>query len=117
VIEVQGNTQFVDPGADTSGTVDPADGYVDFNKARILILLVPDDKREELALAMQEGDMLIVTLMASGSDTATEGFSYWDYEEWMTQQREQALKDTLHTPTSMPTAEPTFTPMPATPVQ
>jgi hypothetical protein len=55
--------------------------------------------------------------MASGSDAATEGFSYWDYEEWMKQQREQALQDSLVTPTAMPTIAPTFTPVSATPVQ
>jgi hypothetical protein len=115
VIEVQGNTQLVDTDAEPSDTIDPGAGYVDFNKARILILLVPEAKREELALALQEGDMLVVSLMASGNDTATEGFSYWDYEEWMKQQREQAVKDALHTPAAEPTAAPTLTPMPATP--
>jgi hypothetical protein len=114
VIEVQGNTQLVDPAAEPSDSIDPAAGYVDFNKAKILILLVPEAKREELALALQEGDMLVVSLMASGHDTATEGFSYWDYEEWMKQQREQALKDALHTPAPRPTAAPTLPP--ATPV-
>jgi hypothetical protein len=98
VIEVQGSTQLVDTDAQRPGTVDPGAGYVDFNEAKVLILLVPAGKREELALALQEGDMLVVSLMASGSDTATEGFSYWDYEEWMKQQREQALKEALHTP-------------------
>lgn len=122
VVEVQGNTQFVDADADTSDTVDPAAGYVDFNKAKILILLVPDNKREELGLALQEGDMLIVSLMASGSEAATEGFSYWDYEEWMKAQREQAMKDALSTLTAMPNnppAVPSATPtaIPATPAQ
>lgn len=117
VVEVQGNTQLVDTDAEPSDTVDPAAGYVDFNKAKILILLVPDNKREELGLALQEGDMLIVSLMASGNEAATEGFSYWDYEDWMKQQREQALKDALSTPTAMPTIAPTFTPVSATPVQ
>ena len=62
VVEVQGNTQLVDPAAAQQDTVDPAAGYIDFNKPKVLILLVPDDKREELSLALQEGDLLVVSL-------------------------------------------------------
>ena len=122
VIEVQGGTQKVDADAQTSDTVDPAAGYVDFNQPKVLILLIPDKKREELSLALQEGDALIVTLLSSGNDAPTEGFSYWDYEEWMKAQREQAMKDALSTLTAVPAnppALPTATPtaIPATPVQ
>src|SRR6266545_518721 len=122
VIEVQGGTQKVDADAQTSDTVDPAAGYVDFNQPKVLILLVPDKKREELALALQEGDALVVSLLSSGNNSPTEGFSYWDYEEWMKAQREQAMKDALSTltavpanPSALPTATPTA--IPATPVQ
>ena len=122
VIEVQGGTQKVDADAQTSDTVDPAAGYVDFNQPKVLILLVPDKKREELSLALQEGDALVVTLLSSGNDSPTEGFSYWDYEEWIKAQREQAMKDALSTLTAVPAnppALPTATPtaIPATPVQ
>jgi hypothetical protein len=122
VIEVQGGTQKVDADAQTSDTVDPAAGYVDFNQPKVLILLVPDKKREELSLALQEGDALVVTLLSSGNDSPTEGFSYWDYEEWIKAQREQAKKDALSTLTAVPAnppALPTATPtaVPATPVQ
>jgi hypothetical protein len=102
--------------------VDPAAGYVDFNQPKVLILLVPDKKREELALALQEGDALVVSLLSSGNDSPTEGFSYWDYEEWMKAQHEQAMKDALSTLTAVPNnppAVPSATPtaIPATPVQ
>ena len=122
VIEVQGGTQKVDADAQTSDTVDPAAGYVDFNQPKVLILLVPDKKREELSLALQEGDALVVTLLSSGNDSPTEGFSYWDYEEWIKAQREQAMKDVLSTLTAVPNnplAIPSATPtaVPATPVQ
>jgi len=102
VIEVQGGTQKVDADAQTSDTVDPAAGYVDFNQPKVLILLVPDKKREELSLALQEGDALVVTLLSEGNEDPTEGFSYWDYEEWMKAQREQAMKDALSTLTAIP---------------
>jgi len=122
VIEVQGGTQKVDADAQTSDTVDPAAGYVDFNQPKVLILLVPDKKREELSLALQEGDALVVTLLSSGNDSPTEGFSYWDYEEWIKAQREQAMKDALSTLTAVPNnplAIPSATPtaIPATPAQ
>jgi hypothetical protein len=122
VIEVQGGTKQVDTDAQTSDTVDPAAGYVDFNQPKVLILLVPDKKREELALALQEGDALVVSLLSRGSDSPTEGFSYWDYEEWMKAQREQAMKDALSTLTAMPNNPPaipsaTSTAIPAAPTQ
>jgi hypothetical protein len=113
VIEVQGGTQQIDADAAAASpdTVDPAAGYVDFNQPKILILLVPDEKREELSLALQEGDALVVTLLSEGNDAPTEGFSYWDYEEWMKSQREQAMKDALSTLTAI-TANPPALPSP-----
>jgi len=93
VIAVQGAPEYVDPSASTQDTVDPAAGYIAFNKSKVLVLLVPNDKREELALALQEGDMLVVSLLARGDGSPTEGFSYWDLEEWMKRQREETIKD------------------------
>jgi hypothetical protein len=120
VIEVQGGTQKVDADAASSDTVDPAAGYVDFNQPKALILLIPDKKREELSLALQEGDALVVSLLSIGNDSPTEGFSYWDYEEWMKAQREQAMKDALSTLTAVPGNQsvlpsPTPTVIPVTP--
>ena len=91
VVEVQGHTEFVDAAAAEQDTVDPAAGYVEFNKPKVLVLLVPDDKREELSLALQEGDLLVVSLLATGNEGPTTGFSYWDYEEWLKEQREEAF--------------------------
>lgn len=117
VIEVQGNTELIDAAAAGQDTVDPAAGYIDFNKPKVLILLVPDDKREELALALQEGDLLVVSLLSRGNDGPTTGFSYWDYEELLKSQREEAYLEASSVPTavSTPTILPTPTLVPVTP--
>jgi hypothetical protein len=112
VMAVQGAPQYVDPDASTQDTVDPAAGYIEFNKSKVLVLLVPNDKREELALALQEGDLLVVSLLARGDGSPTEGFSYWDLEEWMKGQREDAIKDP---PTPAEVASPTATSIPTLP--
>ena len=112
VIAVQGAPEYLDPDASTQDTVDPAAGYIEFNKSKVLVLLVPNDKREELALALQEGDLLVVSLLARGDGSPTEGFSYWDLEEWMKGQREDAIKDP---PTPAEVASPTATPIPTLP--
>ena len=118
VVEVQGNTELIDPAAAQQDTVDPAAGYIDFNKPKVLILLVPDDKREELSLALQEGDLLVVSLLARGNEGPTTGFSYWDYEELLKSQREEAYLEASSAPTaeSIPTTAPTPTLVPVTPI-
>jgi hypothetical protein len=118
VVEVQGNTQLVDPAAAQQDTVDPAAGYIDFNKPKVLVLLVPDDKREELSLALQEGDLLVVSLLAVGDDGPTTGFSYWDYEEWLKDQREEAFLEESSDQTAVATPTIVLTPtlVPATPI-
>lgn len=112
VIAVQGAPEYVDPDASTQDTVDPAAGYIAFNKSKVLVLMLPNDKREELALALQEGDMLVVSLLARGDGSPTEGFSYWDLEEWMRGQREDAIKAPSNTDDGVLS---TTTPVPATP--
>ena len=112
VIAVQGAPEYVDSDASTQDTVDPAAGYIEFNKSKVLVLMLPNDKREELALALQEGDMLVVSLLARGDDGPTEGFSYWDLEEWMKGQREDAIKAPSNTAEGV---LPTTTPMPVKP--
>lgn len=116
VVEVQGGTELVDPAAAEQDTVDPAAGYIDFNKPKVLVLLVPDDKREELSLALQEGDLLVVSLLATGDENPTTGFSYWDYEELLKSDREEAYLEEsskITTPTIVPT--PTLVPVTPTP--
>ena len=111
VIAVQGAPEKVDPSASTQDTVDPAAGYIAFNKSKVLVLLVPNDKREELALALQEGDMLVVSLLARGDGSPTEGFSYWDLEEWMKGQREDVIKaPSVPAEVASPTPTPVQTP-------
>jgi len=110
VIAVQGAPEYVDPDASTQDTIDPAAGYIEFNKPKVLILLVPDNKREQLALALQEGDMLVVSLLSRGDEGPTAGFSYWDYEEQMKAEREDAY---LHQSVSTPTVVPVLTQTPA----
>jgi len=118
VVEVQGNTELTDPAAAQQDTVDPAAGYIDFNKPKVLILLVPDDKREEMSLALQEGDLLVVSLLARGNDGPTTGFSYWDYEELIKRQREEAYLEasSASTAVSTPTIVPTPTLVAVTPI-
>jgi len=114
VIAVQGAPEYVDPDASTQDTIDPAAGYIEFNKPKVLILLVPDNKREQLALALQEGDMLVVSLLSRGDEGVTAGFSYWDYEEQMKAEREDAyLQQSVSTPTVVPVL--TQTPAQTTP--
>jgi hypothetical protein len=98
-----------------SDPVDPFAGYV-ASTNRSLILLFPI-KRE--GVLFQE-DALVVTLLSEGNEDPTEGFSYWDYEEWMKAQREQAMKDALSTLTAVPGNQsvlpsPTPTVIPVTP--
>jgi hypothetical protein len=58
----------------------------------MLILLVPNAAREVLSLALQQGDRLVVSLMARGEDDPTAGFTYWDFEDLFKADREEVLK-------------------------
>jgi hypothetical protein len=57
----------------------------------MLILLVPNASREVLSLALQQGDRLVVSLMARGDETPTAGFTYWDFEDLFKKDREDVL--------------------------
>ena len=86
VIAVQGlppQTEVDEAGGDSSFTT--------FDQPQMLILLVPNASREILALALQEGDRLVVSLMARGDDAPTAGFTYWDFEDWFKADRETVL--------------------------
>jgi Flp pilus assembly protein CpaB len=86
VIAVQGlppQTEVDEAGGDSSFTT--------FDQPQMLILLVPNASREILALALQEGDRLVVSLMARGDDIPTAGFTYWDFEDWFKMDRETVL--------------------------
>jgi hypothetical protein len=57
----------------------------------MLMLLVPNESREVLSLALQQGDRLVVSLMARGEESPTAGFTYWDFEDLFKSDREDVL--------------------------
>ena len=61
------------------------------NTQKMLILLVPNPSREVLSLALQQGDRLVVSLMARGDETPSAGFTYWDFEDLFKQDRKEVL--------------------------
>ncbi len=58
---------------------------------KMLILLVPNESREVLSLALQQSDRLVVSLMARGDETPSAGFTYWDFEDLFKSDREEVL--------------------------
>jgi hypothetical protein len=44
-----------------------------------------------LSLALQQGDRLVVSLMARGDEAPSAGFTYWDFEDLFKQDREEVL--------------------------
>jgi len=84
VIAVQGLPQPTESSEDSGS----------FNldtQPKMLILLVPNQSREVLSLALQQSDRLVVSLMARGDETPSAGFTYWDFEDLFKQDREEAL--------------------------
>lgn len=84
VIAVQGLPQQTDSSEDSGS----------FNldtQPKMLILLVPNQSREVLSLALQQGDRLVVSLMARGDETPSAGFTYWDFEDLFKQDRQEVL--------------------------
>ncbi len=88
VISVQGQT----PKSDSTNTNDTSSSsFSTETQAHLLMLLVPDASREVLSLALQQGDRLVVSLMARGDDSPTAGFTYWDFEDLFKADREKVL--------------------------
>ena len=84
VIAVQGLPQPTESSEDS--------GSFNLNtQPKMLILLVPNESREVLSLALQQGDRLVVSLMARGDETPSAGFTYWDFEDLFKQDREEVL--------------------------
>jgi hypothetical protein len=75
-----------------AATSDDSTTFNDFSSQKLLILLVPNQAREVLSLALQQGDKLVVSLMARGEDAPTAGFTYWDFEDLFKADREDALE-------------------------
>ena len=94
----------------TSAAAAPA--VIDLTQERILILLVPDAGREALALALEQGSRLIVSLLSVGEPGASPGFTYWDFEERFRSDREQALSATMTLLATEPARTPSPTPLP-----
>jgi len=61
------------------------------DQKQMLVLLVPNASREVLSLALQQGDRLVVSLMARGNETPTAGFTYWDFEDLFKTDRKEVL--------------------------
>ena len=109
VIAIQGLPP--DPAADGEETAVQA-GLANAIRSQLLILLIPNQSREELALAMQQGDQLIVSLLARGEDITTPGFTYWDFEAMFKSDRAEVLgitpaaEEAAPLPTSTPSTPP-----------
>jgi Flp pilus assembly protein CpaB len=66
--------------------------YTNYNLPKRLILLVPSGSVESLALSLQAGDMVVVSMITQGQEATTPGFSYWDLEDLIKIEREKSLK-------------------------
>jgi hypothetical protein len=87
VISVQG----LPVQTDSAENSDSGSSFTTFDQPQMLILLVPNESREVLSLALQQGDRLVVSLMARGDETPTAGFTYWDFEDLFKSDREEVL--------------------------
>jgi len=74
--------------------------------AETLILLIPNEAREELALAMQQGAQIFISLLAHvDPGVTTPGYTYWDFEDWFAADRAKVL-DGAPAPQATPTGAP-----------
>ncbi len=87
VISVQG----LPAQTDSTGTSDSGSSFNLDSQQKMLILLVPNESREVLSLALQQGDRLVVSLMARGDETPSAGFAYWDFEDLFKSDRKEVL--------------------------
>jgi hypothetical protein len=87
VIAVQGLPAPTDSSEDSAG----GSSFNLQEQPQMLILLVPNESREVLSLALQQGDRLVVSLMARGDETPSAGFTYWDFEDLFKTDREEIL--------------------------
>jgi hypothetical protein len=103
------------PAISGFSSIAAAPAVVDLSQDKTLILLVPDEGREALALALEQSDRLIVSLLAAGEPGVSPGFTYWDFEDRFRADREQALSETAPPPATEPTQTPASTPILASP--
>jgi Flp pilus assembly protein CpaB len=83
------SVQDIAPKADTSE--EESSSFNTLDQPKMLVLLVPNASREVLSLALQQGDKLVVSLMARGDESPTAGFTYWDFEDLFKSDREDVL--------------------------
>jgi hypothetical protein len=89
VIAIQGLAQ---PAGEETDDVDSQPVFTGLPQQELLILLVPNQAREQLALAMQRADQVFISLLARGDKAGvTPGFTYWDFEDLFKTDREQTL--------------------------
>ena len=88
VIAVQGLPPQKTDSTDSSNT---DSSFTTFDQPQLLMLLIPNESREVLSLALQQGDRLVVSLMARGDESPTAGFTYWDFEDLFKSDREEVL--------------------------
>ena len=87
VIAVQG----LPKQTDSNNTNNTDSSFTMQDQKQMLILLIPNASREVLSLALQQGDRLVVSLMARGDEKPTSGFTYWDFEDLFKSDREEVL--------------------------
>ena len=91
VIAVQGLPQPTVAEGET-GDVNNQPVFAGMPQQKLLILLVPNQAREQLALSMQRADQVFVSLLVRGDENSlTPGFTYWDFEDLFKADREQYL--------------------------
>jgi len=91
-LPVQTVSQNPTSGSSASNSNSSSITQVDVNQPKRLILLVPSASVEPLALGLQSGDMVVVSMVTAGQPKQTTGFSYWDLEELFRLEREGILK-------------------------
>ena len=91
------------PSGDQTGYFTTGD-----QQSEMLILLVPNENRETLSLAIQQSDQVVISLLARGWDETTPGFTYWDFEEMFLSDRQEVLGDgnAEEAPADIPEAAP-----------
>ncbi len=87
VIAIQG----LPAQTDSTENSDGGSSFTLEDTQKMLILLVPNESREVLSLALQQSDRLVVSLMARGDEIPSAGFTYWDFEDLFKQDREEVL--------------------------
>lgn len=91
VVSIQGLPVKTVSDGNSDSSTNSTTTFNDFSQTHMLILLIPNESREELSLALQQGDKLVVSLMARGDEKPTAGFTYWDFEDLFKADREEVI--------------------------